>query len=657
MDMERALEVDQVPPPIETKSGSFVYYTKGSASGSQLYCRRAANGTEPEQVLIDTDDLSAQYGYELKSLLISDDHGCIGCLVTHIDGSHSGTETSNLMLFSLKDNGKVEHLQTLDNIFNFVFGENDTLFYTVLNDKLRAHKIRYHCIGHPQCNDIDIFVEEDDECFVDITRTKDKKFHIINSSTLDSSEVYVFSSSAIGTDTSDSVNAQLLRRRQRGVEYYADHYEGEFVILTNSPVNDDSDVSIGEPLPFRLMRAPSALPSSKNWKPLLCVADDERIEDVEVFRDYIMVSVKRQGRPVVIIHNRVSKSNSELPLPNGGNCVVRPDSNPQFDTSTVRLCFSSPVHLESTIEYNMATQTPHKSWTSTPLHINPDDYVIQHERASSDGLQVPVMLIRHKSISLASQPPTLMRVYGAYGVPLEPEFRVEDIPLFLRGWVIALAHVRGGGELGREWYAGGKGKNKSNSVTDLLSCAQFLLEKGWATPERLAITGVSAGGLVVGAALNRSPEYFRAAALHVPFVDPLSAMLSPDLPLTRVETAEWGAPATDPADYAKIRSYAPYDNIRRMGADRQMPSILVTAGGLDQRVSVWQPAKWVALLREQGGYADSATASKLLFLPTMNKGHFYSESGNTTGDYAGNGFANAHSLVNAFFITQVSKKA
>ncbi|KAJ1755671.1 hypothetical protein LPJ77_006870 [Coemansia sp. RSA 2523] len=134
-------------------------------------------------------------------------------------------------------------------------------------------------------------------------------------------------------------------------------------------------------------------------------------------------------------------------------------------------------------------------------------------------------------------------------------------------------------------------------------------------------------------------------------------MLSPDLPLTRVETAEWGAPATDPADYATIRSYAPYDNIRRMGADRQMPSILVTAGGLDQRVSVWQPAKWVARLREQGGYADSASASKLLFLPTMNKGHFYSESGNTTGDYAGNGFANAHSLVNAFFITQVSKKA
>ncbi|KAJ2565908.1 hypothetical protein GGH12_001150 [Coemansia sp. RSA 1822] len=388
MDMERAIEVDQIPPPIETKSGSFVYYTKSNASGSQLFCRRAANGSEPEQVLIDTDDLSAQYGYELKSLLISDDHSCIGCLVTDIDGSHSGTETSNLLLFSLKDNGKVE---------------NGTLFYTVLNNKLRAHKIRYHCIGHPQGNDIDVFVEDDDECFVDITRTKDKKFHIINSSTLDSSEVYVFSSSAIGTDTSDSVNAQLLRQRQKGVEYYADHYEGEFVILTNSPINDNSDVSIDEPLPFRLMRAPSALPSSENWKPLLCVADDERIEDVEIFRNYIMVSVKRQGRPVVIIHNRVSKSNSELPLPNSGNCVVRPDSNPQFDTSTVRLCFSSPVHLESTVEYNMATQTSYKSWTSTPLHINPDDYVIHHEHASSDGLQVPVTLIRHKSISLASQ--------------------------------------------------------------------------------------------------------------------------------------------------------------------------------------------------------------------------------------------------------------
>ncbi|KAJ1906524.1 hypothetical protein LPJ71_004274, partial [Coemansia sp. S17] len=257
-------------------------------------------------------------------------------------------------------------------------------------------------------------------------------------------------------------------------------------------------------------------------------------------------------------------------------------------------------------------------------------------------------------------PPTLVRVYGSYGVSLEPEFRLEDVPLLLRGWVIALAHVRGGGELGREWYAAGKGASKINSITDYLSCTRFLLDKGWASSSRLAATGVSAGGLVVGAALNISPEYFRAAALHVPFVDPLSAMLSPDLPLTGVEISEWGNPLSSAASYTTIRKYAPYDNIHDMSGDQPGPSILVTAGGLDQRVSVWQPARWVARLRSTGGYnvpvpGDTGCTPKLLFYPQMNAGHFHAASSESkAGPDNGGDFISAQALRNAFLISETS---
>ncbi|KAJ2675410.1 hypothetical protein IWW42_001196 [Coemansia sp. RSA 1085] len=594
--MLRATEVEKVPPPIETQSGNFVYYSKTSTNGSKLYCRRLVANANSEQILVDSSMLAAEHGCEIKNVLVSDNHRYIGCMVTDNDGPH--TETCNLMVYLIEDTGKAKHLETLTDVFNFVFGTDEMLFYTVLNDKLRAHKICCHQIGKPQHTDTDIFTEQDDECFVDVTRTKDAKFIIINSSTLDSSEVRVFPVSDIVLEKAGKPNTKLLRSRQRGVEYFADHYGEEFVILTNSPL-DDSLLSLkGHTLPFRLMKAPSACPESGNWRELLSVADDEKIEDVEIFRDYIMITVKRQGRPAVIVHDRVANTNAELQLPNRGNCVVRPGANPQFDTTIARLSFSSPVHMDSVIEYNLKTLKACKQWASVPLHMDTDEYVIHRECVENNNVSIPMTLIHHKSVDLA---------HG------------------------------GGSELGREWYSAGKGQNKSNSVSDLLHCAQSLLERGWTTPEKLAVAGISAGGLVVGAALNRSPEYFRAAALHVPFVDPLSAMLNPDLPLTKVETAEWGNPATSVSDYKTIQSYAPYDNIRNARSDR--PSILVTAGGLDQRVSVWQPAKWVARLRDRGGYS-SATGAQLLFFPRRNEGHFYSEANRDDG-----GYIKVHSLL------------
>ncbi|KAJ2783284.1 hypothetical protein H4R18_001803 [Coemansia javaensis] len=639
-EMSRATEVDRPPPPVETRSGDHVYYVRSGADEAQLYCRRPVSGPGGEQVLLDAAAFAEAHGHDLQTLLVSDDHSAIGCLATRRDGAHAGTESGSLFLFSLSEDGATELQQTLEGVFSFVFGPGNTVYYTVLNGKLRAHKVRCHRAGQPQSQDVDIYTERDDECFVDITRTKDKRFHVVNSSTLDSSEVRVFSA-----DGAAPPGLQLLRPRQRGVEYFVDHHGNEFVILTNSPPDDSARAPVACPLPFRLVRAPSSRPASESWTDMLHMPDGQRIEDVEIFRDYIMVSAKRHGRPEVIIHNRSSRENSRLPLPHSSGCVVRPEPNPQFDTSVVRLALSTPVHMGTVLEYDMGTLRQTRSWGATSLRIDAASYVVRHERVPVAQLQVPLTLVHHESVDLSTAPPTLVRVYGAYGVSLEPEFRLEDVPLLRRGWAIALAHVRGGGELGREWYAAGRGRNKINTVTDLLSCARLLLDRGWAAPERLAVTGVSAGGLAAGAALNMAPECFRAATLHVPFLDPLTAMLSPDLPLTGVETAEWGDPRASAADYAAIRAYAPYDCIVGPAATARRPAVLVTAGGRDQRVAAWQPAKWVARMRSRGGY--STPGARLVFVPRMDEGHFHSDGAGSIG---------AHSLRNAFLIAEVAAR-
>ncbi|KAJ2827805.1 hypothetical protein FBU31_003074, partial [Coemansia sp. 'formosensis'] len=296
-------------------------------------------------------------------------------------------------------------VEKLEGLFNFVFGMNDTLFYTVLDAKLRASKVMAHRIGLEQSEDIVVFDEPCHECFVDITRTKDKQFHIVNSSKLDSSQVYLFSSAHdFWQHSSKDANAQALRMvrpRQANVEYFVDHHDGEFIILTNSPKDYEPGLPTAESLPFRLVRAPTASPTSEHWVELLSVSEDELIEDVEIFKNHIMVSMKRQGQPAVYIYDRASGCRSELPLPYNGNCTVRPEPNPQFDATTVRLGFSSPVHLESVVEYDMALMKQSRSWASTPLHINSSEYVIRRLKVPAGDVDIPMTLIHHESAELS----------------------------------------------------------------------------------------------------------------------------------------------------------------------------------------------------------------------------------------------------------------
>ncbi|KAJ2637604.1 hypothetical protein GGF44_002923 [Coemansia sp. RSA 1694] len=406
--MTRATEVDCLPPPIETKCGDYVYFTKRSNDGALVYYRRLADRAAesmPEQVLLDSGKLARDQGYALRSLLISDDNQCMACLAAKTGKHDGGSESSSLLVYALGNVGAPKLVETLEGVFNFVFGASGTLFYTVLDDKLRASKVMGHITGHCQSKDIVVFDEPCHECFVDITRTKDRQFHIINSSKLDSSEVHVFPSSHnFWQQSLRDANMQalrLVRPRQPGVEYFVDHHDGEFVILTNSPTDDGPALAKAGPLPFRLVRAPTASPTSEFWTELLSVGSDELIEDVEIFRRYIMVSMKSQGRPAVYIYDRVSGRRAELPLPYGGNCTVRPEPNPQLEAATVRLGFSSPVHLESVVEYDMSSMSQRKSWASTPLHINSSEYIVRRLKVPCGGVDVPMTLIHHESTELS----------------------------------------------------------------------------------------------------------------------------------------------------------------------------------------------------------------------------------------------------------------
>lgn len=415
-EMLVASEVDQLPPPIETRCDDFIYYTRQSPCGSPVYCRRCVvmNGTGEktnEQVLMDTSKL----GCELKNLLVSEDHRLMGCLVAKQNlATETHSEDGTLLIYSLESSTDTpKHIETLDNVFNFVFGGNsDTIYYTVLNEKLRSHKLVGHRIGTNQdFGDIDIYEEADQECFVDITRTKDKQFHVINSSALGSSEIRIFPSQHDfwQTDTGNRPSVLcLMRKRQKGVEYFVDHHNNEFVILANSPpISTTAPGSIGshsqDPLPFRLLRAPTARPTSEHWNVLFSVSENENIDDVEVFRDHIMAVIKnKQGHPAVVVYNRLTDTHQELAIPHEGNCTVRPEDNPQFDISTVRLGFTSPVHLKTIVEYDMNTMKSLRTWLSDPLHVDPNEYIVQRVKiASHDGVDVYMTLVYHESVLLS----------------------------------------------------------------------------------------------------------------------------------------------------------------------------------------------------------------------------------------------------------------
>ncbi|CDH53354.1 oligopeptidase b [Lichtheimia corymbifera JMRC:FSU:9682] len=595
-EMKKRLHVPRMQAPLSTVAHGYEYYSRTSPYG-MVYLRKKL-GESKEEVLLNAGFLRS-LNMSIRKVLLSPDHNIFA-----YNTETEGMEYGDLHLKDLHKETQGEKNETLHDVFNFVWANNETVYYTVPNEQLRPYRVYAHRIGTAQEDDVLVYEETDDTVFVDITSTKDMKYVTINSNSLSSSEIRVVDATH-DYATSTQPHIQLVQPREKDIEYYVDHHKDTFYILTNA----DGATN------FKLARMPDNMIGREHWQDVITMAENEKIEDVDVFQNHLVIYGRRDGLPMILCHDLSTQETYPVELPERF-CVLQPGTNLDFDTEKFRFSIHSPFAHESTYDYDMSSRRL-TSVRVQPIHrFDRSKYACTRVYSTShDGTKVPITLIHRKDMELHGRNPVLMRGYGAYGVSTEPQFRIENFPLLERGWVIALAHVRGGSELGRQWYEHGKLEHKMNSFHDFISVAEHLIKSKVTSPEYLSAMGTSAGGLLVGAMLHLRPDLFKALVLRVPFVDPLSSMLNPELPLTQVEYPEWGNPTDDPSAYDLIQSYSPYDNVQGLN----VPATYVTAGMKDQRVAYWQPLKLVAKLRDM---LPSPSSSSVLLKVDLDRGHF-----------------------------------
>ncbi|NUO91752.1 MAG: S9 family peptidase [Dermatophilaceae bacterium] len=482
------------------------------------------------------------------------------------------------------------------------------LFYTKVDDAWRPYQVWRHEVGTSAEADVLVHDETDERFFVGVGTSRDDRLVVIAIGSKTTSEFRLLDADdALGTP-------RVVAPRRQGVEYDIEPFGDQLLVTHNANrVN------------FELAVAPATCTSADEWVPLDVTTEDEYVTGAEGFDDFIAVSLRRDGGTGIRVVLRDADAENGLgeahdvrvgePI---GTLLV--GVNPESGTRTLQVVHESLVTPRTVEDYDVHART---FTLLKQQHVRGDVDLGRYRQrrewaAAPDGARIPISVVHRDDVAADGTAPGLLHAYGAYGIPSDPWFSVLRLSLLDRGWVFAIAHVRGGSEMGRTWYDDGKLEAKPNTFTDFVACADHLLKNGIVAPDRLAAEGGSAGGLLMGAIVNRAPDRFRFVHAQVPFVDALSSVLDPSLPLTVVEWEEWGNPLDDPAAYALIRSYTPYENVR----PGPRPSILVTAGLDDTRVFVTEPAKWVAAIRHADRSAPAGVDTpQLLFRTEMAAGH------------------------------------
>ncbi|MGH9010854.1 MAG: S9 family peptidase, partial [Acidimicrobiia bacterium] len=459
--------------------------------------------------------------------------------------------------------------------------DNRTVFYTTLDEAQRPWRVWRHRLGTDPAADVIVHQEDDDRFFCSIERTRSGGFIILDHRSAVTSETRVLpADDPAGTFT-------VLEPRRQDVEYGVEHHGDRFFILSND----------GAPN-FRLVEAPVADPRPENWRELIPHSADVKLEGIAAFARHLVVLERAEAVRRLRVIDLATGGHHLIEQPEAVSRVGMPEEdNPEFDRSTLRYMYTSLVTPQSIFDYELDSRERTLLKQEPVLGgYDPEQYETRRLWATAaDGTQVPISLVARKGTPVDGSAPCVLYGYGSYEASSDPRFSSLRLSLLDRGFVWAIGHIRGGGEMGRAWYEAGKLRHKANTFTDFIACAEHLIAQRWTSSERLAIFGGSAGGLLVGAAINLRPDLFRAAVAEVPFVDVVSTISDPTLPLSVIEWEEWGDPA-DAEDYATIKSYSPYDNVRPV----RYPDLFVTAGLNDPRVSYWEPAKWVARLRQRG---------------------------------------------------------
>ena len=570
----------------------YLYYSRYEKGGEYaLHCRRPALG-EVEEVYLNGNTLATGAGYfSLAGVEVSPD----GRKAVY------GIDTAGRRFYTLR----VKDLDTgnlLEDVIPDVTGDvtwamdNRTLFYTRQDpETLRSYQVWRHELGAAPGTDTLIFEEEDDTFDVSVERTKSERFLVISSSqTLSTEHRILEADNPFG-------EFRIFEPRHRDLEYGIDHQGDRFIILTNH-----------EALNFRLMECDLNNTGLSHWRELIPHRKDVFLEDLEVFDNWLVLAERFDGLThLKVIPADGSKAHYlDFGEPTWSTWLA---TNVSMESGVLRFGYSSLTTPSTTFDYDMATREKTLLKQTEVLGgFLPENYQAEYVQVpAADGTLVPVSLVYRKGFKPDSQSPLLLYAYGSYGYSMDASFGSSRLSLLDRGFVYAIAHVRGGEEKGRAWYEDGKLLNKKNTFTDFIDCGNYLVDKGYTAHDRLFAMGGSAGGLLMGAIMNMAPEVWRGVVAQVPWVDVVTTMQDDSIPLTTSEYDEWGNPA-DEEYYRYMLSYSPYDNVRAMN----YPATLVTTGLHDSQVQYWEPAKWVARLREM-----KTDDNPLLFKINMEAGH------------------------------------
>ncbi len=588
----RIKEEDNSVPYFFNEYWYITRYEKGKQY--PIYTRKKDSLTAPEEILFDCNELAKGYDYfRLVGLNVSPDNTKVSY----------GIDTKSRRQYTLyvKDLITDEVLDTkIENTSGGTAWAADSrhFFYTNKNEEtLRSETIYRHDIEAPLKKDTLIFHESDETFSVGVSETKSSAYIIISSySTLTSEQRFLPSSDPLG-------NFKVIQPRTRGLEYSVADYEDSFYILTNHQGSKN----------YKIVKAPIATPDSKFWEDLIPHDDNILIEDFELFKNYFVYSKRENGLTSIRIQRWDGSEDYLLPV-EGETYSLYGAYNPSFDSDKFRYGFTSLRTPRSVFEFDMETREQQllKQQEVVDKEFKPENYVEQRIWATArDGVKVPVSMVYHKDTELNENTPFYLYAYGSYGATIDPSFSSSRLSLLDRGFAFGIAHIRGGEYLGRQWYYNGKLFKKKNTFTDFIDVSQYLIDSKMTSPQHLHAVGGSAGGLLMGVVVNEAAALYRSVIAAVPFVDVITTMLDESIPLTTGEYDEWGNPnEKDYYDY--MLSYSPYDNIKA----KAYPNILVTAGYHDSQVQYWEPAKWVAKLRE---YKKD---DNVLFLDTnMDAGH------------------------------------
>ena len=559
-----------------------------------IFTRKHKTLDAAEEILLDVNELAKDLSYcQVSGLSVSPDN----TKLTY------GIDTLSRRIYTIKVKDLISGETLKDEIHGVSSyaawaADSETFFYT-LKDKetLRTDKIFRHKIGDTQADDAMVFEEKDETFYAFVYPSKSREYIMIGStSTLTSEYRYLPSDKPTG-------KFKTIQKRQRGLEYNVAHFEDMFYISTNA----DNSTN------FKLVKVPVASPNKKNWTDVLPHRDDVLLEGVELFRDFMVVSERIDG----LLQLRVVKwdgSEDYYMDFESETYSASLGTNVDFDAQTFRYNFTSLTTPSSVIDFNTVTKTKEVKKEQEVLGgtFDKSNYVAERLWATAgDGTKIPISLVRHIDTALTSKTPLLQYGYGSYGNTIDPYFSSVRLSLLDRGFVFAIAHVRGGEYLGRTWYESGRQLTKKNTFTDFIACSKFLIDASYTSTGHLYAMGGSAGGLLMGAIMNMAPELYKGVVAAVPFVDVLTTMLDDSIPLTTGEYDEWGNPNNE-TYYRYIKSYSPYDNVKPLA----YPNTLVTTGLHDSQVQYWEPAKWVAKLR------DVQQGDNLILLHTnMDAGH------------------------------------